>query len=156
MRHGRYGHCAKGGHPKPADDNFVCGEHAGRGLYTHCAVCGVELDGESRNYVCEPHLAVRVMATFPQQTNRFVARLNEDYQNAYMLDAEFHARVDLLHNMLALVETVLAEEGSLSHEQVARILDKIIYLGIPDPREAMMRRKLQDPGFVLTAEWFPL
>jgi hypothetical protein len=49
-----YDHCAKGGHEKESSPTFVCAEHHGTpGLYTHCAVCGEELDGgPTRDYVC--------------------------------------------------------------------------------------------------------
>lgn len=56
--HQRYGYCAKGGHPKQADNRYVCREHYGPGLYTHCAVCGAQISAEpTRYYVCDRDVA---------------------------------------------------------------------------------------------------
>ncbi len=57
-----YGHCAKGGHTKDPDQNYVCGKHLSPevpSLYTHCAKCGISLDEESRRYVCDACLVPR-------------------------------------------------------------------------------------------------
>jgi hypothetical protein len=55
--------CAKGGHPwRHQNQNFVCPEHEGPGLYTHCTGCGKELP-EDRNYVCGDCLVVKPVAS---------------------------------------------------------------------------------------------
>ncbi len=55
--------CAKGGHAwKHGNANFVCPDHEGPGLFTHCARCGKEWDKPSRCWVCHDCLIVKVAA----------------------------------------------------------------------------------------------
>lgn len=110
----KYGHCAKGPHPKELSTGYVCDEHVNTpGLFNGCASCGTPWpDGESRDYVCR-----RCLADYLESLERRLKGYDADMTGTLKALDNARERVADLERELDLARVETATDVEVSDDQ---------------------------------------